>query len=262
MRSNPTSMTSRATVVRADTAQSQRPTRLSSVLFRAKALAHQASRVLADAFGNVGRCEQVSDKRFSTLIAESRSRLWTDEREQEASFQRGKVENLRRAVQELDGALIEAGLIFSFWKQIGRASKARGFAIGRMLQQGCMIPAVGGGLCQLSNALYDAALQSGCEIVERHSHSRTVPGSAAAFGRDATVAWNYVDLRFRASYPFVIRARVSENELVVSFRAQPGALLRARRLRSEAPIQLSAAGRGVASTCGTCSETRCFRREK
>jgi hypothetical protein len=50
---------------------------------------------------------------------------------------------------------------------------------------------------KLSNALYQVALDSGCEIVERHRHSRTVPGSATAAGRDATVAWNYVDLRFR-----------------------------------------------------------------
>ncbi len=97
--------------------------------------------------------------------------------------------------------MIPVGQVFSFWRQVGRASRRRGFVTGRMLKEGCLVPAVGGGLCQLSNALYDAALQSGCEIVERHAHSRVVAGSAAAAGRDATVAWNYVDLRFRTSAP-------------------------------------------------------------
>jgi hypothetical protein len=66
----------------------------------------------------------------------------------------------------------------------------------------------------------DAALQAGCDIVERHGHSRIVPGSAAGHGQDATVAWNYVDLRF-ASPDRALRlgAVVTADDLVVSFRA-------------------------------------------
>jgi len=59
---------------------------------------------------------------------------------------------------------------------------------GRQLREGCLFPAIGGGLCQLSNALYDVSLQAECEIVERHPHSRIVPGSAAARDRDAAIA--------------------------------------------------------------------------
>ena len=73
-----------------------------------------------------------------------------------------------------------------------------------------MISTVGGGLCQLSNALYETALGAGFEIVERHAHSRVVPGSRAVLGRDATVFWNYVDLRFRSPHAFRIEARMSE----------------------------------------------------
>src|SRR6202011_3999459 len=101
-----------------------------------------------------------------------------------------------------------SGAVFSFWKQIGRASRRRGYVTGRMLQQGCLVPATGGGLCQLSNALYQAALTSNCQITERHAHSRVVPGSAAASGRDATVAWNCVDLRFRVREPLLIEAHL------------------------------------------------------
>ena len=91
------------------------------------------------------------------------------------------------AVQAIDGVEVPAGEVFSFWRQIGRTTKARGFVNGRELREGCLIKSVGGGLCQLSNGLYEAALDAGLEIVERHAHSRVVPGSRAARERDATV---------------------------------------------------------------------------
>ena len=69
--------------------------------------------------------------------------------------------------------------------------------MGRELREGCLVPSIGGGLCQLSNALYDAALRAGLQVVERHRHTQVVPGSLAESDRDATVFWNYRDLRLR-----------------------------------------------------------------
>jgi hypothetical protein len=103
-----------------------------------------------------------------------------------------------------------------FWRQVGKATARKGYRPGRMLQEGCMIPAIGGGLCQLSNALYQIALDSGCEIVERHRHSRTVPGSATAAGRDATVSWNYVDLRFRPAVDMQLAVELTADHLIVA----------------------------------------------
>ena len=67
-------------------------------------------------------------------------------------------------------------------------------------------------------ALYEAALDAGLEIVERHAHSRIVPGSRAARERDATVFWNYVDLRFRSQHAFRIEARLRGGMLEVVIR--------------------------------------------
>ena len=52
------------------------------------------------------------------------------------------------------------------------------------------------------------ALDAGAVIVERHAHTRVVPGSAAERGQDATVFWNYVDLRCRFSRAVRIEARL------------------------------------------------------
>lgn len=243
--------------------RSARHTRLSAVLFRIRVTGRQLERGATDFFSRLRRCERSDDPSFSIIASESRTKLRSDHRAAEQSYQEGKVQNLRKAVESLDCSLVMAGQVFSFWKQIGRASARRGYVAGRMLQQGCMIPAIGGGLCQLSNALYDVALRAGCEIVERHPHSRVVAGSAAAAGRDATVAWNYVDLRFRSRHSLLIRAHVTENELVIAFRVRPGTSV-APAFNSERHSTVKSGDSqraGEASTCATCSEGDCFRRE-
>ncbi len=67
---------------------------------------------------------------FPILLGESRSPLWSDEREAELAYQRGKVQNLRRATRELNCVVLPAGSVFSFWRQIGRASRRRGYVVG------------------------------------------------------------------------------------------------------------------------------------
>src|SRR5437763_3916087 len=236
------------------------PSRWASFVFRAKSLLHQMRRGIRDCGTGLGRLPKSDDNRFPVTVGLSRTPLWSDEQPGERAYQLGKVQNLRRAAAALDGIVVPAGVVFSFWKQIGRASRRRGFVTGRMLQQGCLVPATGGGLCQLSNAVYDAALQAGCEIVERHAHSRIVAGSAAAAGHDATVAWNYIDLRFRPRAPMRIDARVTRDELVIRFRG-----------RSDTPIgeaprpgvaRLAEMSPNLAArSCATCGETSCFRHE-
>src|SRR5438874_1576455 len=199
------------------------PTRRANLMFRAKRMLHQLRRGAQDFLAGPQLLSKSSDAAFSVMVGASSTPLWSEAQPEERLYELGKVHNLRRAAAALQGVVVPAGALFSFWKQIGRTARRRGFVAGRMLQEGCLIPATGGGLCQLSNALYETALQAGCEIVERHAHSRIVPGSAAADGRDATVAWNYVDLRFRPRDAMRIEAQVTRDELIVRFRTHAGA---------------------------------------
>jgi hypothetical protein len=234
------------------------PTRLSAAVFRAKVMVHRARRGWRDLVAGPRQLKQVDAPDFPVPLGEARSALWSDTRLAERRYQLGKVHNLRRGVRALDRVVVPAGETFSFWAQVGRPSRHRGYVTGRMLQQGCLVPATGGGLCQLSNALYQAALASNCLIVERHAHSRTVPGSAAALGRDATVAWNYVDLRFRAREPLLIEARLTHEELVIRFRGRDGAW---PAPAPEQPVP-AAVPPQIAATCATCDRTACFRHER
>jgi VanW like protein len=160
----------------------------------------------------------LNEARTWTVVSKSESPLWTAIAANERRLVAGKVQNLRMAVAKLNGRIYAAGEIFSFWSAVGPPNRRRGFAVGRELREGCLVATVGGGLCQLSNALHLAALEAGMEIVERHAHTQAVPGSIAATGRDATVFWNYKDLRFRASHPFVLDVQLSATHLVVQFR--------------------------------------------
>jgi hypothetical protein len=193
------------------------------------------------------------------VIAESRALLYGSNVPAEFALQAGKVQNLRVAAHRLHGAVLPRGTLFGFWAQLGRPTRGRGFVEGRELREGCIVPSVGGGLCQLSNALYDAALIANFAIVERHAHSRRLPGSMAEVGRDATVFWNYVDLRFRPQADIQLDIRLTGTELIVRFRTLG-------KGRHSVPAVLSPAAKNdpistpaEVESCETCGVTDCFR---
>lgn len=232
---------------------SQIPTRFGAAVFHGKAKLLQARRGLINAFDrDLLVHPKTTELIDASIVASSVSRLWTENDARERHLVAGKIQNLRVAIKCINGTEVAAGETFSFWKQIGRASARRGFARGREVREGCLIPSVGGGLCQLSNALYDAALQAGFEIVERHAHSRVIPGSLAEVGRDATVFWNYIDLRFRSSEPFRIEARMDAERLAVHIRSKAKSKklysIGSRRQESAAP-----------NSCATCGVESCHR---
>ena len=231
------------------------PTRREAFLFSLKAVIFRLRRSLENFFGDAPRvlARPTLDPALA-IIAESRSPLYAEVSPSEWALQAGKVQNLRLAARALNGLVVPQGKIFSFWANLGRATRGRGFVQGRELREGCVIPNIGGGLCQISNALYDVALQAGLEIVERHAHSRQVPGAGFA-GRDATVFWNYVDLRFRAAALLRITVELSASELVVRLHSQPAAAL--RPVFPPAPVSLAPIP-GAAS-CETCGLADCFR---
>ncbi|HEV2651910.1 MAG TPA: VanW family protein [Rhizomicrobium sp.] len=230
------------------------PTRLGALVFQLKTNLFRARRSLIEMGRGPRRLARGKPVEFPIVAAQLRSALWSDPRPSERALQWGKVQNLRAAARLLDKTVLPAGEVFSFWRQMGPARATRGFVAGRMLQEGCLVPATGGGLCQLSNALYAVALDAGCTIIERHAHSRLVPG---ARGRDATVAWNYVDLRFTAPADMMLRVIVQRDELVVSLHAPP-------TVRGVGP-HISPPPQGDiqqdANSCGSCGEASCFRHE-
>ena len=196
-------------------------------------------------------------RRDAPVAGTAKAPLWTQISAAEFPLTAGKVQNLRASCQRLDGIEIPAGEIFSFWKQLGRTTRAAGFTEGRELRSGCLVPNLGGGLCQLSGLLHAAALAAGLEVIERHAHSRTLPGTPLPPELDATVFWNYVDLRFSAPFPWRLETRLTATDLVVSIRAvTDSSVAKAKPLASETGSPVRAAADG---DCLTCGVTSCFR---
>ncbi len=111
--------------------------------------------------------------------------------------------NIRRAVMALDGIVIEPGDVFSFNDVVGPRTPERGYREALAFMERDLVKSIGGGICQVSSTLYNAAALSGMAIVERHSHFRQV--SSVPPGRDATVWYGMADLRFRNLLPTTIR---------------------------------------------------------
>ena len=193
--------------------------RVDSVLFDAKAGLLRLRRGVTDVVAHQVRRHPVGHPPSGPCLAHVVTALYTDTDPNERALQLGKVQNLRIGARAMDGIRLEPGDVFSFWAQVGRPTRARGFVEGRELRQGCIIPTIAGGLCQLSNSLYRAARDAGCDIIERHGHTAPIAGSPFPPGEDATVFWNYVDLRFRAPQSIIVRARLSQSDLIVRLEA-------------------------------------------
>jgi len=233
---------------------------MQALTFRAKAFLLQLKRGAGNLFNpEIRRFSFADNLADSPVIAESKTPLWTESAREEQFLLAGKVHNLRLAVERLNGLEIPAGETFSFWKHLGRASALKGYVVGRELREGCIVPNVGGGLCQISNALYDAALKADFEIVERHAHSQVIAGSLAERGRDATVFWNYIDLRFRSPRAFRIEARLGKDHLRVVFRGEKptGKTKTLFQIAKKNALGLRAAD--DVGSCATCGVESCFR---
>lgn len=115
--------------------------------------------------------------------------------------------NARLAAQALDGARLLPGAIFSFNRKVRSWSMDQGYVRAPVSYEGELVSAFGGGVCQTSTTLYNAALLAGLEIIERHPHTH-LPRYIAP-GRDAAVAQVALDLRLRNPYPFPVRLHTS-----------------------------------------------------
>ena len=111
-----------------------------------------------------------------------------------SSSSSNRLNNIALALQMINGISLEPGESFSFNKVVGERTRDRGFKSAPAYSGGEVTEEVGGGICQVSTTLFNAAVKSDMQIDERHSHSLTV--SYVDLGKDAAVDWGNKDLRF------------------------------------------------------------------
>ena len=95
--------------------------------------------------------------------------------------------NIRHAFDYINGYVLAPGKTFSFNNVVGERTEARGFYPATEYVYGEHVEGYGGGVCQASTTLYQAAVCAGLKILEREPHSDKV--SYTDLGKDATVYW-------------------------------------------------------------------------
>lgn len=108
------------------------------------------------------------------------------------SYQTSRNTNIRLATQKLDGVVLMPGQKISFNQTVGQRTVEGGYKEAPVLVYGRHDTGIGGGICQVSTTLYNAALLADMKVVRRNNHS--IPSVYVPVGRDATVDWGTLDL--------------------------------------------------------------------
>ena len=114
-----------------------------------------------------------------------------------------RTTNLVLACKKLNGKVIMPGETFSYNETLGPRTYAAGYRNGKIYENGQVVDGLGGGICQISSTLYNAALMSDMEIVERRNHQFVT--SYVNAGRDATVVYGLTDFRFKNTRTYPVR---------------------------------------------------------
>ena len=121
--------------------------------------------------------------------------------------------NIKLAASKLDGVILLPGETVSYNDTVGRRTVRAGFKEAGVYLNGRHDTGIGGGICQVSTTLYNAALFADLGIVSRQNHSMPVP--YVPLGRDATVDYGNIDLVLRNTTP---------DPIVISSQYRPGKL--------------------------------------
>lgn len=127
-----------------------------------------------------------------------------------------RAHNIARAAAHLRGLLLLPGQVLSFNRAVGPRTKAAGFREAPVLVDEELIPGDGGGVCQVSSTLFNAALLADLTILSRANH--TQPVGYLPLGRDAAVVYGQVDLQVRNDgSPLLLWTEASTDRVTVSF---------------------------------------------
>lgn len=129
---------------------------------------------------------------------------------------RNRADNIILAAKSVNNIIVRHGESFSFNEKVGLRLKERGYKMAPGYINGVLVPDWGGGVCQVTTTMYNAALLADMTIDERTSHFR--PPGYVPLGLDATVADNYLDFKFRNTTTgnIFIKTNIDGNSITVT----------------------------------------------
>ncbi|HEX4519503.1 MAG TPA: VanW family protein [Gaiellaceae bacterium] len=146
-----------------------------------------------------------------------------------------RIHNVELVAHLVDNKLIPPGATFSFNKTTGARTAAKGFVAAPVIINGELETGLGGGVCQVSTTVFNAAYEAGLPITDRTNHALYI--SHYPLGRDATVDYPDIDLKFvnDTSHWLLLRTFVGSSSLVVSLYGTPQ---HRRVVTNAAPLKL------------------------
>jgi vancomycin resistance protein YoaR len=128
-----------------------------------------------------------------------------------------RVQNIKLASEKLNGIILKPEEELSFNEAVGNRDYDSGYEKAPVFIKDRIELDVGGGVCQVSTTLYNAALLADMHIVERSGHS--MPVGYVPPGRDATVVYDSIDLKFKNTTDgnVLILTNVSKSDLSIKF---------------------------------------------
>lgn len=133
----------------------------------------------------------------------------------------GRLHNVQLVSELIDGALIAPGAEFSFNHTTGARTADKGFESAPVIINGELQNGIGGGVCQVSTTVFNAAFEAGLQIDRRTNHALYI--SHYPLGRDATVNYPDIDLRFTndTDHWLLLRTFVGSGSLTVNLYGTP-----------------------------------------
>ncbi|MFG2292821.1 VanW family protein [Streptomyces sp. NPDC048603] len=127
-----------------------------------------------------------------------------------------RTTNVGRAVDLIDGSLVLPGQTWSFNDTVGERTEENGFVDGIMINDGQYVKSPGGGVSAVATTMYNAAFFAGVKPVEHGAHSFYIERYPE--GREATVAWGTLDLRWRndTGHALYVRAQSTDTSVTIS----------------------------------------------
>ncbi len=132
-----------------------------------------------------------------------------------------RIHNVQLVSRLIDGALIAPNSEFSFNGTTGERSADKGFLEAPVIINGELQTGLGGGVCQVSTTVFNAAFDAGLSITSRTNHALYI--SHYPQGRDATVNFPDLDLKFQNDTAkwLLVRTFVGSSELTVKIFGTP-----------------------------------------
>jgi vancomycin resistance protein YoaR len=133
-----------------------------------------------------------------------------------------RIHNVQLVAHLVDGHVIAPGAVFSFNEATGARTAAKGFKEAPVIINGELKTGLGGGVCQVSTTVFNAAYEAGLPILARTNHALYI--SHYPQGRDATVNYPDVDLKFvnDTGHWLLLRTWVGSSSLTVALYGTPG----------------------------------------